>query len=126
MKFSQVNINHENNLCSFILFSKTKQFANFKIDIYENYFDLFINNEEVVIQNNIVTIGESFRFIEDYLKSNIEEIIVESDKNRLLKNRINFYLPNMKMNSIGSVLPISFLTRKKNKSIVKYEACING
>jgi len=116
----EVIIFSEKNMCSFFLNSIIKEEADFKIDIYDKYFDLFVNDEEIVIQQKILPIENSLELIQNYLKSKIIEEVFKSKKNITLRKTIKFYLNKKKINSVGSILAIPYLFKNKHKIIIEY------
>lgn len=117
---SSITVCPDKNLCTFELISYNKSSIKLKIDIFNEYFDFFINNEEVVIQKEIFPEEKSTEMIHAYLGYQVEEITLERVSDKEIRKQINFYKNNKKVESIGSILIFSFIFNKKQKRITKY------
>ena len=120
-------IDGEKNICSIILSSPKEESIAIKIDIYSDYYDLFVKDEEVVIQQEIIPVDKTSTFIQNHLKSTVEEVEVlsKSDSNKAVKSQITFYLGDKKVNSVGSISIIPYLFNSNRKKMVKYIPWLN-
>jgi len=120
MESSEVRIETEKNSCSFVLVPSSKESIQIKIAIYESYYDLFVKDEEVVIQQSITPLSRSFTFIQNHLKSTVKEVLVKSNNDEAVKSQITFYSGEEKINSVGSISIASYLLSSKNKETKEY------
>jgi hypothetical protein len=92
-----------NNYCSFILYSNNENHIKIKLDIYHEYYDFYVKDEELFIQQNITPLLSTLKLIEDHLKSSVEVVEFFDIRQRIIKSKITFFLNQKKINSLGSV-----------------------
>lgn len=109
-----------------LLKPSTEMLLGFRIDIFNGFYDFFIDEEEIFIQQKINPIEKSFKIIYSHLKSTVEEVLVCDKGENLKRNKINFYIRNNKIDAIGNFPLISSWFKNKRKKILKYEAWITG
>ncbi|MEN9907303.1 MAG: hypothetical protein RLZZ540_444 [Bacteroidota bacterium] len=123
MKSSRIKIDLKKDLCIMILSTSNQESVNFKIDFFDGYYDFFVNDEEIVIQQQIAPIEKTLDFIYNHLISSVEEVLIEDNHKKNIKKQINFYVKGRKINSVSTninISMISFLFKNKYKKVVKY------
>ncbi|MCC5922072.1 MAG: hypothetical protein LAT68_16845 [Cyclobacteriaceae bacterium] len=125
MKHSEISIDVVKNTCSFVLLSPKEESIKMKIDIYNDYYDLFVKDEEIVIQQEIAPIGTTLIFILNHLKSKVEEVLSKDDNNKTVRSQIVFYSEGKKINSVGTISIIPYIFNTKHKKTIKYAPWIS-
>ncbi|SIT17382.1 hypothetical protein [Belliella pelovolcani] len=125
LEASRVEIFPEKNRCVFFLNPISNEVIEFQIDIYDQYYDLFANKEEVFIQQKNSNPDKSLRIIEGYLKSKVKLSISQNKENKILKKELKFYIKGELMNAFSNVSCFSFLYKKKHGKILNYDAWID-
>ena len=120
MESSEITVDVVKNICSFILLSPKEESIKIKIDIYNDYYDLFVKDEEIVVQQEIVHIGKVLIFIQNHLESTVEEVVCKGETNKVVRSKITFYLSGRKINNVGSISIIPYLFSTKHKKTIKY------
>jgi|688.fasta_scaffold232668_2 hypothetical protein len=100
---SIIIIDDLSNYCSFILYSNNENHIKIKLDIYHEYYDFYVKDEELFIQQNITPLLSTLKLIEDHLKSSVEVVEFFDIRQRIIKSKITFFLNQKKINSLGSV-----------------------
>lgn len=124
LRKSSIEISTKKNRCIFFLNPVSDQEVDFQIDVYDNFYDLFVNNEEVFIQQENSNPDKSIRIIEEYLKSTIEVIIIQNKDDKILKKQFKFYFNGKHTNVISNISFFSFLYKDKRERIINYDAWI--
>lgn len=126
MMSSKIEIFPEYNHSAFLLISDNDEAVEFKIDIYEKYHDLFVNDEEVFIQQKNLDPDKSLGIIEEYLKSSVEVILIETEDCKVLRKEINFYIKGKIKDAIASGSFFYFLYRNRREMIFSYDPWIDS
>jgi len=119
-----VQLDFVKNRCVFILIAPNQDSVDVRIDIDNGYYDMFVNDEEVVIQQKVKS--DTLEFILSHLKSTVEEELIEDVEGNVVKKRLVFYWNGKTVNTVGSISVFSLLLKSKRKRTVTYEPWING
>lgn len=122
---SVIIIDEVSNYCSFILFSYKENFVKIKLDIYDDYYDFFIKDEELFIQQKITPIIKTLKLIKDHLKSNVEVVEIIDESQKIIGSQITFFLNNKKINGLGSVSLFPHLFNRVYKKRMTYSPWID-
>lgn len=126
MNGSVLTIDDKRNLCSIDLFSPNEESIKIKIEIYNGYYDFFVKDKEVAIQQKISPIGTTLTFFQNHLRSRVEEVLTKDDNGRILRTQIIFYLEHKAINSLGTISILPYLFNHKQKEIIKYTPWISN
>ncbi|WPR73733.1 hypothetical protein [Algoriphagus sp. NG3] len=125
IKESTISLDLEKDYCGFYLFSLNRENLDFRIDLFDGFYDVFADEEEIVIQQKIIPIEKSLVFIENHLKSTVQKTYVNNEGGKSNRSQFDFYIGNEMINSIGNYGSFNFFSKNKKKEIMRFGPWIN-